>query len=150
MVKRFGHKMIGWFLVRFLILPLSTLAITLKLFSPCLQKLKHCAFRRIMTHVGTMIIANKTAQKKFGKYGAWGDLEQILSYKDILNWLRSHRETGLPSVLTMQTLTTGHQSLIYAAVNNLVPFILHICRERRGHCPWRIFCHVEKFQIKKF
>ena len=25
--------------------------------------------------------------------------------------------------------------------------ILHICRGRRGQCPWRIFCHVEKFQI---
>ena len=24
---------------------------------------------------------------------------------------------------------------------------LHICRGRRGHCPWRIFCHVEKFEM---
>ena len=23
--------------------------------------------------------------------------------------------------------------------------ILHICRGRRGQCPWRIFCHVDKF-----
>ena len=57
-------------MVRFLILSGSTLAITVKLFSPCLQKLKHCAFRRIMAHFGTMMVANKTAQKKFGKYGA--------------------------------------------------------------------------------
>ena len=27
--------------------------------------------------------------------------------------------------------------------------ILHICRGRRGQCPWRIFCHVEKFQIER-
>ena len=27
------------------------------------------------------------------------------------------------------------------------PSILHVCRGRRGHCPWRIFCHVEKIQV---
>ena len=24
-----------------------------------------------------------------------------------------------------------------------------ICRRRRGHCPWRFFCHLEKFQMWK-
>ena len=137
MVKIFGHKMIGWFLVRFLIRPLSSLAITLKLFSPCLKKLKHCAFRRIMAYLGTMIVANKTAQKKFGKYTAWGDLEQILSYKDIFNWLRSHRETGLPSVLTMQTLSAGHQSHISNKISSvlstwlLVPLCIHVFTDQK-------------------
>ena len=25
--------------------------------------------------------------------------------------------------------------------------ILHICRGHRGHCPWRIFSHVENFEM---
>ena len=38
----------------------------------------------------------------------------------------------------------GHENF-HDDMNMSAITILHICRGRRGRCPWRIFCHVEKF-----
>ena len=58
----------------------------------------------------------------------------------ILSWNQFFQ--GLYVNTTAKCKAEGdHQS------DRLLLHILHICRGRRGHCPWRIFCHVEKFEM---